>query len=171
MNNTKTRRGQLQTIWAETPWDDIAAYIGPNAEKFRPAWDQQRAVILKKGYGFTWTFCWPALLVSYVWFFYRKQWILGGLLLVLPVLIVIVYPAASGAFGGVGLAMATMAKSFYLQDIIPKIAKIRAAQPDAAIRAASLAASGGTSKLAAMLSAIFAAASIAALIFSLAQPA
>jgi hypothetical protein len=155
MISSKTRREQLQAVWANTPWADIATYIGPNAEKFRTAWEKQRAVTLKKGGGFSWSFCWPALFLSFVWFFYRKQWLAGAILIILPIILVALFPTISGALGGVAIALSMMAKSLYLQDILPKIAKITAATPVGAARQTALASAGGTSKLAGIISLIF----------------
>jgi len=166
MKNVKARKGELQAAWSDTPWEDIAAYIGPNAERFRSAWEKQRTLILTKGSGFGWTFCWPALVLSYVWFFYRKQWALGSILLVLPAVITVAYPAAAGGLAGMGIAFGMMAKGFYLLGAVSKITKIRAKLADDAARKTALAAAGGTSKLAGIISGIVFALSVAAVIMS-----
>lgn len=166
MSNIKRSRDRIKTLWADTPWEDVAAYIGPNAEKFRKVWEKQRGRILEKGYGNTWSFCWGAFLLSYVWFFYRKQWLAGAMLLGLPIIIAVLFPTVTEGLGGVAIIIALMGKSLYLQDAMPKIAKIRAAAPDDAARHAVLAAAGGTSKLAAIISGVVFVLSILALIAS-----
>ncbi len=166
MSNIKQGREKLQTIWAETPWDDIAAYIGPNAGKFRPAWEKLRQKILEKGYGNTWSMCWPALFISYVWFFYRKQWVAGAVLVGLPIVIGFMFPSATGGLGGVAIVIALMAKSLYLQDVVQKTARIRAAEPDDAARHAALAAAGGISWPGAIVSGVFFAVTVAVVIIS-----
>jgi hypothetical protein len=60
-----------------------------------------------------------------------------------------------------------MAKRLYLQDALPKIARIRAAETDGAARQAALARSGGTSKPAAIISGVFYAVSILVVILSM----
>jgi Protein of unknown function (DUF2628) len=167
MRNIKSSREQLQAIWTDTTWEDIATYIGPNAERFRTAWEKQRAAILKKGHGITWGFCWPVFFLSYVWFFYRKQWLIGAMLIVVPIVIAFLFPTAEGGFGGLAIVIAMMAKSLYLQDVVPKVAKIRAAETGGVAREAVLAVSGGTSKLSGIISGVFFAISIVAVILPL----
>jgi hypothetical protein len=167
VSNIKQRREKLQTIWADTPWDDVAAFIGPNAEKFRPGWEKQRQKILEKGHANNMSFCWPAFFLAYAWFFYRKQWVAGALLFGLPVIIIFLFPAATNALGGVGIAMALMGKGLYLQESVRKTAKIRAAEPDDAARHAALAAAGGISWPAGIVSGVFLALSAAAAIISI----
>ncbi len=166
MTNIKNRRERLQEIWADTPWEDVAAFIGPNAERFRPVWEKQRGMILKKGHGLTWSFSWPTFFLSYVWFFYRKQWLIGGMLIVLPVVLIFLFPTATGGLGGLAIVIAMMAKCLYLQDALPRIAKMRATETEGGARQAALARSGGTSKLAAIISGVFYAVSILAVILS-----
>lgn len=167
MNKLRIRREQQQAFWRETPWDDVATYIGPNAAQFRTVWDKQRSQILKKGSGITWSFCWPVFFLSFVWLFYRKQYLAGAVLIIVPVVLGMLFPTASGAFGGIAIAIATMAKSLYLQDAIPKIARIRATIPDEATREAALKATGGTSKPAGIISLIVFIGAILATIWSL----
>jgi hypothetical protein len=167
VSSIKERREKLQTIWADTPWDDIAAFIGPNAEKFRPGWKRQQKKILEKGYANDISFCWPAFFLAYVWFFYRKQWAAGALLFGLPVVIIFLFPSAKNALGGVSFAMALMGKGLYLQESVRKTAKISAAEPDDAARHAALAAAGGISWPAGIVSGMFFALSAAAAIISI----
>jgi hypothetical protein len=157
MAKATERKAQMQAMWAETRWDDLAVFIGPNADRFRAAWEKQQAIMTGKGYGFAWSFCWPALFLTFVWFFYRKQWLAGGLMTVGPLVIGFFFPSLSGALGGIGIAFATMAKSFYFHDAIPKIAKIRAEGGDVA----ALAATGGVSWLAGIASGLIFAALLA----------
>jgi hypothetical protein len=167
MTNIKGRRERQREIWGNTPWEDIAAFIGPNAERFRPVWEKQQGTILKMGYGLTSSFSWPAFFLSYVWFFYRRQWLVGAILIVLPVVLMFLFPTATGGFGGLAIVIAMMAKRLYLQDALPKIARIRAAETDGAARQAALARSGGTSKPAAIISGVFYAVSILVVILSM----
>jgi hypothetical protein len=166
MATRQERREKQRAVWAETPWEDVAAYIGPNAGQFRKVWEKQRQVMLEKGYGNTWSFSWPALVLSYVWFLYRKQWAVGAVLVGLPIIIGLLFPNALGGFGGVGIVIAMLAKGLYLQVAVPKIAKMRALAPDDAARHAVLAAAGGVSWPAAIVSGVFFAATVAAVIIS-----
>jgi hypothetical protein len=161
------RTEQLRAIWAETPWDDVATFIGPNPDKFRATWDKQREMILSKGSGIAWSFCWPFLFLSFVWFFYRKQWLMGVVLIVVPLIFAFFLPSVTGAFGGIGIALAAMAKSAYLQDAMAKIAKIRVSIQDDAGRQTALAAAGGVSWPAALISGGVLAASLAAVVLTM----
>lgn len=160
------RKAQHQRLWSETPWDDVAAYIGPNAEKFRAVWEKQRAVIAKKGSGIAWGFCWPVFFFSFVWFFARKQYLMGAILVAFPIILYWIVPSATSSLGGVGIAIAMMAKSFYLQDAMAKIAKIVAALPPNADREHALAQAGGLSLPAAGISGLFYAAIVAITVMS-----
>lgn len=152
MSRIKNNRIQSQAVWADTPWEDVAAYIGPHAEGFRRVWEKQRTAFAEKGYGITWSFCWPVFFLSFVWFFYRKQWLLGAVIIIIPTVFVILFPSAKDSFGGAALVLTLMAKSFYLQDALPKIAKIRTAEPDVGLRAAKLQKAGGASIIAGIIS-------------------
>jgi hypothetical protein len=50
------RKAKLQTLWRDASWEDVAAYIGPNADTFRATWEKQREKVLDKGHGIAWGF-------------------------------------------------------------------------------------------------------------------
>jgi predicted acyltransferase len=127
MATVAERKAQIQAMWADISWDDVAAYIGPNANGFKTVWEKQRATALGGRGGIAWSMCWPALFLSVAWFFYRKQWLMAAILIILPAIMLAVLPIPPGAFGGIGIAIAMMAKSLYLQDALPRIAKLKAA--------------------------------------------
>ena len=135
------RKARLRELWSDTSWEDAAAFIGPNAGRFRKAWEKQRMLMLDKGGGIAWSFCWPALLLSFVWFFYRKQWFAGAVILILPPVLAYLLPGSAGSFVGIDVALAMMAKSVYMHDVVSKIAKVKAAGGDSA----AIAAAGGIS--------------------------
>ncbi len=160
MANIAERSAQMRAMWSDTPWEEVAAFIGPNADKFRAIWDKQRTLMLNKGRGIAWGFSWPVFFTSFVWFFYRKQWLIGAVLILLPIVVVLLMPRVTGAMGGIGIALAMMSHSLYLQDSMARIAKIRTAMPVGAERNALLASTGGVSRLAAGISGAFFALSV-----------
>jgi hypothetical protein len=56
MASIADRKAQMQALWRDTSWEDVTAYIGPNADTFRATWEKQRAMILDKGHGIAWGF-------------------------------------------------------------------------------------------------------------------
>jgi len=153
MTTIEERKSRTLAIWSETTWEEVAAYIGPNADKFRSTWEKQRNFALAQSSGkIAWSFCWPAFLLSFAWFFYRKQWFIGAMLIVVPV--VLSYFTSAGGSVGVGLVLACMAKSAYLQDAMPKIAKVKEKLPPGDSLMAALAAAGGVSRPAGIIGGI-----------------
>ncbi|HEX8365131.1 MAG TPA: hypothetical protein VF603_07595 [Allosphingosinicella sp.] len=134
------QKARNRRLWAATGWDEIAAFIGPNAESFHGAWEATRAKNVGGRGGIAFAFCWPALLFGFAWFLYRKMWAFGLLLLVLPVALGFVFETPGGTIGML-VAMSLFAKSLYVQHALPKIADTRGGG-EAAVRAA-----GGVSLL------------------------
>lgn len=112
-------------LWEETGWDDLARFIGPNAESFRGAWEATRAKTLGGRGGIAFAFCWPAFLFGFAWFLYRKMWAFGLLLLVLPVMLGFIFESLGGSIG-MAVAVSLFAKSLYVQHALPKIEDARA---------------------------------------------
>jgi len=153
MTTIEERKSRTLAIWSETTWEEVAAYIGPNAAKFRPTWEKQRNFAFAKSGGkIAWSFCWPAFLLSFAWFFYRKQWLIGAILIIVP--IVLSYFTSAGGSVGVGLVLACMAKSAYLQDAMAKIAKVREKLAPGDSLMTALAAAGGVSRPAGIIAGI-----------------
>ncbi|HYG30670.1 MAG TPA: hypothetical protein VD887_10705 [Allosphingosinicella sp.] len=119
------QKARNRRLWEETGWDEIAAFIGPNAESFHGAWEATRAKNAGGRGGIAFAFCWPALLFGFAWFLYRKMWAFGLLLLVLPVALGYVFETPGGTIGML-VAMSLFAKSLYVQYALPKIEDARA---------------------------------------------
>lgn len=142
------KRAEAARLWAATPWQDVALFIGPNAARFEPVWAQMRTQTLQAGGGFARGLCWPALFFGFAWFFYRKLWGWGVAFLVLPVAIGWFLPV-KGAAIGFAAATAALGKTAYVQHATTRAAVIRAAGGDDA----ALAAAGGTSVAGALVGA------------------
>ncbi|MEA3041718.1 MAG: hypothetical protein QOC65_1207 [Sphingomonadales bacterium] len=150
-------KARSMRLWEETAWEELALFIGPNADSFQGAWEAARAKNLDGRGGMAFKFCWPAFLFGFAWFFYRKMWAFGLLLLVLPISLAWMFEGPGGSIG-VGVAVSLFAKSLYIQHALPKIEDARAGGGgDEAVRAA-----GGVSILGGAIGAAILAASAAA---------
>lgn len=111
--------------WAQSSWDEVAAFIGPNAERFRSAYDKGREKGAKSGAGIALTWSWAGLVFSFAWFAYRKLWLMAAAAIILP-LALGELNAGGGALLGLVVAIATLSKSVYVQHAVTKIARIKA---------------------------------------------
>ena len=130
---------------------ELETFIGPNAAPFMKVYDrlQQDAVASVGGRArFRFAgggFCVPAFFVGPVWFFYRKMWVIGavivGLLAVLAFL-----PLTSRVGLPLAFVMALMGRRIYVQHAIGLIQKARHTQ--GAMDSQACARAGGVSKAA-----------------------
>jgi hypothetical protein len=127
MTGLQARREATFQAWRESDWHDVATFLGPNAERFHTLWLKTRDNMVVGKASAVWTWCWPAFFLSFAWFFYRKQWAIGAVLLLLPVGLALIFDLPSGGLIGIGIVIAAQAKSFILQDAVSKIARIKAA--------------------------------------------
>ena len=93
------RKAQVVELWSGVEWEDVAAFVGPNAEQFRGVWDKQKAMALAGRGGLALSLSWPALLFSFAWFFYRKMWLNGALLIIIPSVLTSIFSIPGPAFG------------------------------------------------------------------------
>src|SRR4028119_1054183 len=100
--------------WSAIGWDEVASFIGPNAQRFERAWAGTREKMLTGRGGMTFGFCWPALLFGFAWFLYRRMWTMCAVLLVLPVALAFLIASPGGSIG-ISVAIAMFAKSLYAQ--------------------------------------------------------
>ncbi len=112
-----TSRGLDWTEFITPLPDDLKVFIGPNAEKFRSV----RTKIRGKGNVLGW--CWPAFFFAFAWFFYRKMYVEGAGLLLLPIIYTLIFPDSNLEFP-FGLVLVTGAKYWYLRKATKKIEKI-----------------------------------------------
>ena len=118
------QKARNRARWTAIGWDEVAAFIGPNADRFEHAWTETRRKIVDGNGGFAVSFCWPALLFSFAWFFYRKLWILGGILLIAPAALALLDVNPGGSLGAT-VAMALFGKSIYVQHAVGRIGEVR----------------------------------------------
>lgn len=122
---SERRRDRTFRYWRESEWADVATYLGPNAAKFRPVWEKTRERFAAGKAGVAWSWSWPALLVSFAWFFYRRQWWIGLALLVTPVALSLMLDRPPTGTLGVALVIAAMGKWAVVIDAVERIGRQR----------------------------------------------
>jgi hypothetical protein len=121
---------------------DLTAFFGPRADRFIALYEKARARPAKqRGNVLSWN--WAVFFLSFVWFFYRKQYLIGALVLVLPIVLGVV---VGGAGGGSMAAFALLANGLYLNAALSRIAKADALGLAGEERAEYLRRAGGVSK-------------------------
>lgn len=98
----------------------LRAFIGPNADRYLDLKSSQQKWGFKK-------VCWTALLFPVAWLFYRKLYIEGIAILLIPIAIVILFPQLSNANFAISGAIAVMGTTYYLGRAETKINAITAA--------------------------------------------
>lgn len=125
---------------------DLAAFFGPEGEAYLDTYEKMRASTRRNHAVFAWS--WPAFLLFFAWFFYRKQYAVGAVLLVLPLALALVLGVGSGALATVA---ATFAKPNYVGAALTRIAKADALGLSGAERFDYLQRAGGVSDVAGIL--------------------
>lgn len=98
---------------------DLTTFFGPRADRFLPLYEKMRARPLKKRGGvMSWN--WAALFFPFVWFFYRKQYLMGALVVLIPIVMGFV---VGGAGAGATAVFAMMANGLYVTTALGRIAK------------------------------------------------
>ncbi len=147
MPSRQERIEKLKQTWTDVSWDDMSNYIGPNAESYRKVWEKNRTSFIEKGkppFNFNWS--WPAFfpVLGIPWALARKQWLFAGLMAGAIVLLnVLGSYMPSTSFGFMPFLVAIMAKPFYVQQAVNKIAKIKDEIPAGAARDATIRDAGG----------------------------
>jgi hypothetical protein len=145
------RIAQLQALWTSVTWEEVKTFIGPNADGYKAAWERNAAGIAKQGYpGFSWSWSWPAFIpiLGIPWAAARKQWMFIGIMvgvIVVANIAVALLPGAS--FGFMAFLVPMMAKNFYVQTTVTKIAKIKETITDEDARTLAIRAAGGLNML------------------------
>jgi hypothetical protein len=119
-----------KAIWNQVSWDDMKNYIGPHAESYKNVFDKHKKAIEGTsrspyfGMSWSWAACVPILGIP--WAVARKQWVFVGMMVAVVVFVNVVSAFLPSASFGFLLFMAPiMAKNFYVQNAVVKIAKIK----------------------------------------------
>src|ERR1700689_2414612 len=90
---------------------DLSTFFGPHADAYIAHYAKMQR---GSGWGrlFSRRWGWPAFLLSYGWYFYRKQYITGAIMVVLPIVLGILSHGVAG-LSWIGFAM--MGKTSYVR--------------------------------------------------------
>jgi hypothetical protein len=147
MASLKEQMATGKTLWAETPWEDIATFIGPNADYYRVHYDKIHTSMTEKGTpGFMFSWHWPALipLLGIPWAAARKNWSYVGIMVVAYIAIIVLGAFMERPnFGFMVFLAPAMAKQTYFQFAMSKIGKVRANTVEGPARDAALRDAGG----------------------------
>jgi hypothetical protein len=147
MVSIKEKAAIAKAHWVDTPWEEIATFIGPNAEYYRAYYEKSHASMIEKGNpGFMFSWHWPALipLLGIPWAAARKNWAYVGMMALFYIVIIILGAFMERPNFGFAIFLApAMAKQTYLQFAMTKIGKVRASTAEGPARDAALRAAGG----------------------------
>lgn len=147
---------------AAAPADDFAAsplardlrdFAGKNADtmlnKMRgwlpPEADPAHAAKQKRHRGGFGSMIWPALFITFIWFFYRRMYLEGAAFIVLPIVLGLLLPNATISGTVPGVIAALLGGMLYWKRAERRIAKADAQGLTGEARSAFLAAGGGVS--------------------------
>ena len=98
---------------------DLATFFGPNADVYLATYDKMRAAQPNRRTGVrTWN--WPVFLGSFTWFFYRKMYAYGAMVILLPLVFSYLF---GGVGGGMFVIFAIGAKNWYVVHALGRICK------------------------------------------------
>ncbi|MCR4377270.1 MAG: DUF2628 domain-containing protein [Rhodospirillales bacterium] len=144
----------------------LCAFIGPNADRYLNLKFSPQKWGFKK-------ICWTAFLFPMAWLFYRKLYIEGIAILLIPIAIVILFPQLSNANFAISGVIAMMGTTYYLGRAEMKIKAISAVGLSAQEEEVLLRKAGGVSRVGAGFAMLIYAVAIAAALMPLlagAQP-
>lgn len=161
----KARQGDLLR---RSDWKEIATFIGPNAETFRSTWNRMGERAEDGRSTWVWGYCWPALILGFAWYFYRKLWGAGLFILVVPIVAGVISGSGILSFA-VMIAIAMYARSYYISHALRRIEEVRShgGSSRALAEAGGISVAGGI--VGGILFAASAAATLASLFMSLAR--
>ncbi|MDJ0931333.1 DUF2628 domain-containing protein [Breoghania sp.] len=126
-NSTFGRRGLNQEVrefvQRESSSEEslLRTFIGPNADKFLQLHEKKQ--VRKRA----WRFNWTAFFFTLPWLFYRKMYLYGIVVLLIPILIALIFPRLSSSSGlGLAVAIGMQGSGFYLDAVRRRIGKIEA---------------------------------------------
>lgn len=161
-NNAETV-GDQSTEKTGYPSDEelLRAFCGPNAEPFVRIHRAQESGKRKL------SFNWVVLLAALPWFLYRKLYLYGIAIVLIPIVLVVVFPDLAGvSFAGAVGALAALSNSLYVQSATRRIGKLKALNLSPEELVERVKDAGGTSPVGAAFGAAVVASAIALPILS-----
>jgi len=119
------------------------AYVGDKADKYMLNFKRLKKGDTRSGFNI------GAFFLGFVWFFYRKMYLAGAVIILIPVVLLTVLPDLAGVIAsGVGVALALMANTYYVKSVNKNIEQMKALDLPEDELLNRLRAKGGTSKVA-----------------------
>jgi hypothetical protein len=98
---------------------DLATFFGPRADVFLDTYEKMRSATgMRRRSPKTWS--WPVFLGSFTWFFYRKMYAYGAMIIILPLVLGYLIGSAGSALP---ILFAVWAKGWYVNIALSRIAK------------------------------------------------
>jgi len=137
--------GSLLPELQEDKYEDLAKFFGPNADKFLNIYQNMLAKRRIK-------INWAAFFLEFVWFFYRKMYLVGALFVVLPIVVGYLIP-----IGGIATSVVAgnLGNTLYIRDAIRRIKRADELQLTGEERIKYLKRTGGVSITAGAIAALF----------------
>ncbi len=137
-------------VWSQVTWEDMASYIGPNADYYKPSFDRLHKPMAESGKagGFKLEWHWGAFIpiLGIPWAAARKQWgivaIMAGTV-VLTNILTILFDLPPSTFGFMIFMVPAMMKGIFLGSAVTQVVKIKQAIPDGPARQAAIREAGG----------------------------
>lgn len=98
---------------------DLKTFFGPGADTYLQVYDKMRAADPNRRLSVR-TWSWPVFLGAFTWFFYRKLYTYGAMVIFLPVVISYLFGQIGG---GMTVIFAMSAKNWYVNHALGRIAK------------------------------------------------
>ena len=136
--------GSILPELQEDKYEDLTTFFGPNADKFLNVYKMRNKPRGKLN--------WAAVFLGFVWFFYRKMYLIGALFVVLPIVVGYLIP-----IGGVSTSVIAghLGNGLYLREAIRRIKKADELQLTGEERTQYLKRAGGVSVAAGTIAAVF----------------
>ena len=99
---------------------DLTTFFGPRADIYLDVYEKMRAAPTLANRARVRTWSWPVFLGSFTWFFYRKMYLYGGMLIILPMILSYLFGSAGSA---TSIIFAMWAKGWYVRNALSRIAK------------------------------------------------
>jgi hypothetical protein len=160
----KTRRSAISAVLQAPDQNrvvaDLRGFFGQRADKYLAIYEKMRAS--NKSFVQTWN--WVVFFTSFPWFFYRKMYVAGALVIVVPTLLAYLFGFTGNVGAAIGVAMS--ANYFYVHAAIKRVSKADALGLVGQERQEYLRRAGGVSVVAGVLSGSLFALAVVALVFS-----
>jgi hypothetical protein len=127
---------------------DLTTFFGPRAGTYLKVYEKMRAGAARNRI-FPMTWSWPVFFGAFIWFFYRRMYLMGAVLILVPIVLSLL--AGPSAGGGGMVVFAIGAKTVYVQTALSRILKADAQGLAGAERSDYLRRAGGVSLVAGVL--------------------